>query len=325
MVRVLGFDGAIDGQRSIDILLVPQPADQQDRHLQRLGAHHLVHGLLLPERVVGRMLRQLPPEADLVHAVGRPQIAGRAVMHKQVVFVVEGAVPMGGIVLGRILFVDVGDVLLTEGAVVEPVVAAPAVDHRVHRHRDLQGRVRIDQGHQRRETVIGNADNADTAVRLLHVLHQPVDGVVGVGRVVDLGGIERPGQRPVHDIFAFRTVLAAHVLDDADIAGRDDDVGGVVIAFQHRFQMRRRVVRTQAGSVIGRARQQHRRVGGAFRYQDDGVQLHPVAHRDHHVLADEIEAVLSRGKGFRSFVGGRNLGQSRYGKRQNRRYEKYCT
>ncbi len=42
---------------------------------------------------------------------------------------------------------------------------------------------------------------------------------------------------------------------------------------------------------------------GALGRKDDGVQLHTVAHRDHHVLAHEIEAVIGGGKGLRAFVG----------------------
>src|ERR1022692_4518519 len=52
------------------------------------------------------------------------------------------------------LIVDVVHVLFAEGAVVEPVVAHPAIDHGIHRHRDFQRRMRIHQRHQGRESVV---------------------------------------------------------------------------------------------------------------------------------------------------------------------------
>ena len=45
------------------------------------------------------------------------------------------------------------------------------------------------------------------------------------------------------------------------------------------------------GGVVGRARQQDWRVLRALRHQDDGVQLHSVAHGDHDVAADVVEAI----------------------------------
>jgi hypothetical protein len=50
--------------------------------------------------------------------------------------------------------------------------------------------------------------------------------------VIDARGIERAVERAVHDVVAFGTVLAADVLDDANVAAFDDDVHGVVVAFE---------------------------------------------------------------------------------------------
>ena len=163
----------------------------------------------------------------------------------------------------------------------EPVVAAPTVDHRVHRHRDFQRRVRIHQRHQRLVAVVADADNADAAVAFRHMLHQPIDRVVCVGAVVDLGRIERiADQRAVHHIRALRAVLAADVLDDADVAALGDDVGGIIIPVERGDQMPALHVGGQRVRVIGRAGQQHRRAGRALGDQDHGVELDAVAHRD---------------------------------------------
>ena len=48
----------------------------------------------------------------------------------------------------------------------------------------------MQQRHDDGEAFVGGADHADAAVGFGHVLHQPVDGVVGVGGVVGAGGVE---------------------------------------------------------------------------------------------------------------------------------------
>ncbi len=74
-------------------------------------------------------------------------------------------------------------------------------------------------------------------LRLRDVLHQPVDGVAGVGGVIDRRRVLRPAQRAVHHVVALGAVLAAHVLDDADVAALDDHVGGVVVAVEDRAEV----------------------------------------------------------------------------------------
>ena len=190
--RVLRLDRLVDRGRAVHVLLVPEAGDQHHRHGQRLRGQHLVHRLLLPEGVVGGMLQQLAPEAELLHAVPAAQLAGGAGRQVLVVVVVVGRPPLRRGIPRRLLVVDVGEVLLPEGAVVEPVVAAPAVHHRVHRDRHLERRVRVDERHQRQEPVVRDAEDPDLAVGLRDVLHQPVDGVVGVGGVIDGVGLSGP-------------------------------------------------------------------------------------------------------------------------------------
>ena len=102
----------------------------------------------------------------------------------------------------RLLLVDVRHALFTKGAVVEPVIASPAINHGIHRHRDSESRMRVNQSHQRQEPVIRNAQDADLAVALGNVFHQPVDRVVGVRSVVNRSGVERSVQRTRHDVVA---------------------------------------------------------------------------------------------------------------------------
>ena len=56
--------------------------------------------------------------------------------------------------------------------------------------------------------------------------------------MIDRRRVLRAVQRPVHHVVAFGAVLAAHVLNDADVAAFDDDVGGVVVAVQDRAEVR---------------------------------------------------------------------------------------
>ena len=60
----------------------------------------------------------------------------------------------------------------------------------------------------------------DPAVVVRHVLDQPVDGVVGVGALVDVGRAALLGDdvRPHVDELALRHPAAAHVLVGEDVA-----------------------------------------------------------------------------------------------------------
>jgi hypothetical protein len=263
---------------------------QHHRHGQRARGEQLVDRLIAPVGVVARVRDELLPEAELIEAALPAQLADRAGAQVQIVVVGDAGPPLVLVLAAGLLLVDVRDVDLPERAVVEPVVAEPAVDHRVHRHRDLERRVRIDQRHQRREAVVRDAEDADPAVGLGDVLHQPVDRVVGVGGVIDRGRVLRAAQRPVDDVVALGAVLAADVLDHADVAAVDDHVGDVVVALQRRAEVRAGPLRGHAVGVVRRAGQEHRRALGAARHQDHRVQLHAVAHRDHLLAALEVEA-----------------------------------
>ena len=181
------------------------------------------------------------------------------------------------------LAVDVADHLLPEGAVVEPVVALPPVDHGVDRYARLQRRMWVHQAHHRGKAVIAGAEGGYAAVGLRDVPHQPVDRVPGVGRMVDRSRVERPAQGPVHDVIAFRAELAAHVLDREDVAGPD------------QLGVKRREDGFRLGSAWSEAGPFVRRIGCAIEHDrqlaghsgDDQhrVELHPVAHRDENPAA----------------------------------------
>ena len=116
------------------------------------------------------MLQQLSPETGLFQAATLTQLARGNCLHEHVI-VVEIAAPPFVLVCARtILLINVRHVLLPERAVVKPVVAHPTVNHRIHRHRNLQRRMRIHQRHQRQKAIVRNPQDADFAVAFRDVL-----------------------------------------------------------------------------------------------------------------------------------------------------------
>jgi hypothetical protein len=55
--------------------------------------------------------------------------------------------------------------------------------------------------------------------------------------MVDRGGVSRPVQRPIHDVVALGSVLAAHILNHPNVAALDNYVGGIVVAVEIWSQM----------------------------------------------------------------------------------------
>ena len=125
----------------------------------------------------------------------------------------------------------------------------------------------------------------DLAVRFRDVLHQPVDGVVCIGRLVDAGVVQRACQRPVHDVRALGAMQAANVLIHADVAVFDE------LGVHHFQDVDDPLARDAMGRlmcVIRRARQQDRAVVSSLLHHDDRVELGAVAHRHHRLATDEV-------------------------------------
>ena len=189
----------------------------------------------------------------------------------------------------------------------EPVVAHPPVDHRIHRNRDFERRMRIDQAHQWLESVVGNPQLSHLAIRLGGVLDEPVDRVPGVGRLVDLGVIERADERAIHDVIALGAVLAADILHHADVAAGNNDVLRIVVPVQFRAKVRALGICRRGARVVRRARHEDRRVAGAFGNKDHRVQLDAVPHRDHHVAPRVVPGGVHTIEPGRRFVAGRRV------------------
>ena len=269
------------------VFLVVEPLLPQRGHRRWMSRQQPREILPLPEGVVGRVIHHAGDERQLVEAAAAYVVA-RGTGPKVLVVLVEGVARRHGArsLLHR-LHVHVAEHQVAEGAVVEPVVAHVRVNHRAFRYRGLQGGMRIEQSHRRGEALVRRADHADVAIGFRYVLHQPIDGVVRVGNVVHLRRVQRPAHGPHHHVLAFRAVLAAHVLVDTDIAGLDE----LGVAERQCREHRRGLGVTRAlFRVIRRARQQDRCVVRALGHHDDGLQLHTIAHGDHHHALDEILA-----------------------------------
>lgn len=274
---------AVDG--APHVFLIPQALQPHRGHLQRRARHHLVQRLLLPEAVVGGVFGEFVPPRQLFQTRRLGEVTGRAGAQEIAVVVMALARDAGALAALGQLTGEVVEVHLAERAVVEPVVAHPAVHHGAFRHCDLERRMRVGECHHHGEAFVRGADHADLAVGLLDVLDQPIDGVPRIGGMVDLAGIERPAQRPGHHVIAFRTVLAAHVLDHADITAFHEHV---IARRQQILHMRRGQTLGAAAGVVRRAREHDRRVARALGQHDHRMQLDPVAHRDHHLAFDVV-------------------------------------
>ena len=161
-----------------------------------------------------------------------------------------------------------------ERAVVMPVVAGEPIRHRGLRRGRLQCRVGIDHPGRRVEARIGDPPHADPAVVVGHVLDQPIDRVVGVRALVDVGGLLLAvAMRPHVLELALRHPSAADVLVGDDIA----------VAAEGRRWADVRLVGVLAIRLdpVRRAQQHHRipmplLLGDVDRRE----QPDPVAHRD---------------------------------------------
>ena len=119
------------------------------------------------------------------------------------------------------------------------VVAMKPVRDRRLRRDGFDCRMTIDAGHRGVKARIRNAVDADPAVVVRHVLNQPIDGVVGVGGLVDLLAGLVGNVRPHVFVLAFAHVAPAHVLIDKDVAfAREQFIGA-----QRRLELIRAVGR----------------------------------------------------------------------------------
>ena len=128
--------------------------------------------------------------------------------------------------------------------------------------------------------------------------------------MIDRGGIQWAAQRTRHHVVALGAVLAAHVLNDADVTAFENHFESVVIAVKAGSEMGTVRASGEIVGVVGRARKKYGSVFGAFGHENDGVQFQAVAHGNHHVAACVVETAGDRSKLRRRFTGQRSNGRS---------------
>ncbi len=176
-----------------------------------------------------------------------------------------------------------------EGAVVVEIITQIHVRWRRLFGDGLERRVRLDHRHGRQPAAVGNSQHAHASVVVRNVLEQPVDGVVGVGALVDGLRVVRVAGPAQHHELAFGFVTPANILEDEDVTFRNQlavvlELGGDSFL----------VVRHPVGRALENERQRLRSVLGRVDFR---VQVHAVTHGNHDVefLEDlaEIRRVLA--------------------------------
>ena len=169
-----------------------------------------------------------------------------------------------------------------ECSIVVEVVAKEHVDGGRLGGNSPEGRMGVEHRHRREPAIVTDAKHPDPAVVSCHVFQQPVDGVLGVGRLVDRFGVVLGAGRAGHDELPFGLVAAADVLKDKHVP-IIDQVSEVTA----------KVPLCPVVDPVGSAEQKDRQGSLAlFGNMDLGVQFHPVPHRHHDLGVREARVGL---------------------------------
>ena len=268
MLGVVGLERLVDGDGAVEVLLVPPARHVEGRHGHPVEVLH--QRFALPEGVEVGVPGKVLPGGVLAVQVLLVHVGERAQAEEPVVDVGLVELELGEF-LPPLHHRDVLEAVgQPEGAVVVEVVAQEHRGRRrLGRHR-LERRVGVEHRHDGEPARIRHAEHPDPPVVAGHVLEQPRDGVPGVGALVDRLGVLPVARRTEHDELALGGEAAPDVLEDEDEAlfgqlraGNGEAPGG-------------------AADPVRRAGEDERQAGGdPLRGEDPGVELDPVAHRDH--------------------------------------------
>ena len=103
-----------------------------------------------------------------------------------------------------------------KGAVVVEIIAQEHVCRRSFFASGPERRMRVENAHNSRPAEVGSAVNADAAIVIRQVFHQPIDRVVSVGGFID-HFLAWQARGPHHHELSFRPEFAADVLTGEDI------------------------------------------------------------------------------------------------------------
>ncbi len=226
------------------------------------------------------MRHERTPDRDLVPEIALVEVRDRSCIEVEAIPVARPEVDRprrrrGGLAAraspGREVLESVED----QGTVEMEIVAAEPVGLGSLRGGRHEGRVGVDHTRRGEETVVRDAPEAHPSVVTGNVLHQPVDGVVSVGALVDVRRALLPLAVGSHvDEFPFREEAPPNVLPG-------EDIGRAVEARPGEVAEGSIVVRSVMLDSVPRPVHQDG-VSGArvFRHVDGGIETDAVAHRN---------------------------------------------
>ena len=144
-----------------------------------------------PPLRVARVGDQVIPEGNLALEIPGSQVGEGATVQVEAVAVGRSVVEWTPFLAGggfELLLKPVHEapvVAQPEAAAVKGVVAVEQSGHRCLRRDGFEGGMGIDHPRRRIKTEVGNAGHADVAVVAANVMDQPLNGVPGVGALVD--------------------------------------------------------------------------------------------------------------------------------------------
>src|SRR5579872_2148016 len=113
--------------------------------------------------------------------------------------------------------------------------------------------------------------------------------------MVGSGVVERTPNGLCHEVIAFGAVLAANVLIDANVSARHQHFVGEL---QDRKHVRALIPGGALRRVVWSSSQHDGRIPGALGYDNYRVQTDAVAHGDHDIAFDIVEAGFRDREGF---------------------------
>ena len=268
--RIIGLHLFIDLPAAERVLLIPEAGHMQRRHGR--AAQPVGPVLALPEAVVIRVLDHLRQLRHAALEVALVEVLDRSELQEPFVAVIGAGFEALALLVVLERVEPVGRIGEPHRAVAMQVVVDPPVVPRRLGADGLERRMRTRERDGGRITGVGHAHHADPPVVRRHVLHQPVDRVIGVGRLVHaLCPLRLERHRHGERAFAFEA--AAHVLVDEDVAVR-----------LHELEAALPADRAGRRHAIGRALEQDRqRTLLVERPADHRLQTGAVAHRHHHL------------------------------------------
>lgn len=150
--------------------------------------------------------------------------------------------------------------------------------------RPLERGMRIERGLHDQPSIVGSAGDSYAAIIVWNAFDEPVDGVPGVGDLVNRLRIAEGARRTVHFKLALGLEASTNVLYYANVAVGINTVRIGMVA-------RKGIL---FGDSVGRAAEINRQwFMLVARGQDDRFQLRSIPHRDHDFLIFEV-ALLGR-------------------------------